>query len=84
MGLDGVGADYGVLLLAEAGHPYRFKEFKVSRNDELLAELYAKFDHVRDSVAADTEPEHCCAKGSDDNKRCPARYVCWDKNKVAR
>lgn len=84
MGLHGVDADYGVLLVAEAGHPYRMKEFKVQRNDALLEELFAKFDEVREAVATDTPPPHCCPKGSPDNKRCPARYLCWDRGKVAR
>jgi hypothetical protein len=39
---------------------------------------------VRDSIELDNPPEHCCAKGSADNKRCPARFLCWDKGKVAK
>jgi PD-(D/E)XK nuclease superfamily len=84
LALDWAGQPYGVLLVLESGHPYRMKEFKVPRNDALLSEIYSRFDLVRESLALDTPPPHCCALGSKEMDRCPARYVCWLANKVVR
>lgn len=84
MAVDAAGQTYGILLMLESGFPYRMKEFKVPRNDMLLSEIYAKFDYVRECIALDTPPPHCCALGSIQMKECPARYRCWLKDKVAR
>lgn len=84
MALHAKGQPYGVLLVLESGYPYRMMEFKVPRNDALLSEIFTKFDYVRECIALDIPPTHCCPIGSVQNKDCPARYECWDKGKVAR
>jgi len=83
LALDQIGETYGVLLMLESGYPYRMREFKVPRNDELLSEIYRKFDFVRESIALNRPPPHCCSMGSAEMKKCPARYCCWLKDKVA-
>ena len=82
MGLHGTGYATGILLVLESGYPYRMKEFLVDRNDVLLSRIFAKFAHVRDCIATSTPPEHCCPLDSVTMKACPARYECWQANKV--
>jgi hypothetical protein len=82
MALYGTKQPYGVLLVLESGYPYRMREYRVVRNDALLTDIFAKFDYVRESIAANRPPEHCCAKGSAVMKKCPARYECWLKSEV--
>ena len=84
LALDYAGQPYGILLMLESGFPYRMREFKVPRNDALLSEIYAKFDLVRESIALNRPPPHCCAIDSKEMKECPARYECWLKRKVIR
>lgn len=68
---------YGILLMAETGFPFRLRELRVKRNDEMLAETYAKFDLVRDSIRTNTPPPHCCSMGGATMKSCRARHACW-------
>lgn len=75
--LFGLGHTRGVLLVMESGHPYRMREFHYERNDDLLARTFAKFDYVRECIAANKVPPHCCSKGSTTMKKCPARHTCW-------
>ena len=82
MGLHGTGYATGILLALEVGYPYRMREFLVSRNDRLLSDIFAKFDYVRECIAADTPPEHCCPLDSVIMKACPARFSCWLSGKV--
>jgi hypothetical protein len=77
LALDNTGHELGVLLVMEAGFPYRMKEFPVSRNDSLLTQIYTKFDQVRAAIEADEPPGPCCSPGSNEMKSCPARFVCW-------
>lgn len=84
MGLHGTGYPTGVLLVLESGYPYRMKEFRVDRNDTLLSEIFAKFDYVRECIAHNTPPEHCCPLDSTQMKACPARFQCWLSGKEAR
>ena len=77
LGLDSQDIDLGVLLMVESGYPYRMREFKVRRDHELLDEIYAKFDRVREAIAENKPPRYCCAEGSAVMHECPARYVCW-------
>lgn len=77
LGLHGTGYPTGVLLVLESGYPYRMKEYRVNRNDELLSQIFAKFDHVRECIVANTPPEYCCPLDSIAMKACPARYECW-------
>ncbi len=84
MGLHGTGYSTGILLVLESGYPYRMKEFLVDRNDRLLSEIFAKFDYVRECIATDTPPEHCCPLDSVRMKACPARFECWLAKKAAR
>ncbi len=81
MGLHGTGYATGVLLVLESGYPYRMKEFRVNRNDELLSEIFSKFDYVRECIAHNTPPEHCCPLDSVKMKACPARFECWLKDR---
>lgn len=81
MGLHGLGYATGILLMVEAGYPYRMKEFLVDRNDRLLSQIFAKFDHVRECIANNTPPEHCCPLDSVTMKACPARFECWLKGR---
>lgn len=82
MGLHGTGYATGILLVLESGYPYRMKEFRVNRNDELLSQIFAKFDYVRECIALDTPPEHCCSLGSVQMQACPARFECWQAGQV--
>lgn len=77
LGLDALDCDLGILLMAESGFPYRMREFQVRRDRELLDEIYSKFDRVREAVAINKPPRHCCAPDSTTMKKCPARNVCW-------
>ena len=82
MGLYGTGYSTGILLVLESGYPYRMKEYLVDRNDRLLSDIFAKFDYVREAIATNTPPEHCCPLDSIQMKACPARYECWMANQV--
>lgn len=84
LALHGLGYETAILIVVEAGFPYRIREHRVDRNDRLLSEIFNKFDYVRDCIAADTPPEHCCPLDSPQMKRCPARYDCWLQGKEAR
>lgn len=77
MALHGLGHPTAILLVLESGFPYRMKEFVVDRNDELLSEIFAKFDYVRECIANNTPPDHCCSLDSIAMKSCPARFECW-------
>jgi hypothetical protein len=82
MALYGLGYDMGVLLVLEAGRPFRTREFTVERDDDLLAKVFAKFDYVRECVRNNTPPPHCCTKNTRKMHDCPARYQCWLADKV--
>ncbi len=75
--LDNLGFPWGILLVAQSGWPYEFKEYRVNRNDALLTETYGKFDYVRESIQLGRLPRPCCALNSPQMNKCPARYVCW-------
>lgn len=77
LGLDSQDADLGILLMVEAGYPYRMTEFQVVRDHELLENIYSKFDRVRAAVEASEPPRHCCPPDSQVMKACPARLQCW-------
>ena len=81
LALDAVGHDTGILLLLESGFPYGIKEFIVPRNDTLLSEIYGKFGRVREAIALNKPPLHCCPKGSPQMTSCPARFACWMSDK---
>jgi hypothetical protein len=77
IGLDNFGADFGILLLVETGYPFHMREFRVPRNDQLLSEIYRKFDYVRECIELNTPPKHCCPYDSLTMKACQARVVCY-------
>ncbi len=77
LAMDNVGIDRGVLLVLESGWPYQMREYRVTKNVTLLKEIYAKFDYVRECIAGNTPPSHCCLFGSEEMKRCAARGLCW-------
>jgi hypothetical protein len=72
---------YAIVIMMETGYPFRMRELRVPRNDEKLRETYAKFDFVRESIAANIPPPFCCAVDSKEMKSCRARHVCWLKEK---
>lgn len=80
MALDNLGYPWGVLLVFQAGWPYRFVEIRYPRDDALLSEVYAAFDDVNEHLALDTPPQFCCAYNSKTMKSCPARFVCYLAN----
>ncbi|QZE10512.1 HNH endonuclease [Mycobacterium phage ScoobyDoobyDoo] len=82
--LYGLGKTRGILLVMESGHPYQMREYHFTRDDDLLARTFAKFDYVRECIENNTPPPFCCAKGSKDMKKCPARWECWLKSEVRR
>lgn len=79
LGMDSQDADLGILLMVEAGYPYRMQEFQIHRDRELLDGIYAKFDRVREAIARNEPPQYCCAPDSPTMKKCPARNLCWLK-----
>ena len=80
LALDAMDEDLGVLMMMESAWPWRFKEFRVTRDRALLDEIYGKFDRVRAAIEADTAPRHCCGPDSAEMKSCRARYLCWLKD----
>jgi hypothetical protein len=79
LGMDSQDCDLGVLLMMESGWPYNLREFRVERDHNLLDQIYTKFDRVRQAIADNEPPRHCCELGSHEMKACPARYECWLK-----
>ena len=77
LAMDATGHDEGILLMVESGWPYGMREFLVPKNVALLEEIYAKFDYVRDCIASNTPPRHCCDFDSPEMNACQARYSCW-------
>lgn len=84
LGLHGLGYDEGILLVAEAGYPWRMREYRVPRNDGLLKVIFDKFDYVRECIALNSPPEYCCSLGSKEMDNCPAKLQCWLKGKVEK
>jgi hypothetical protein len=80
--MDWGGWDEGVILVVEAGRPFRMKEFRVLRNELILHQVYSKWKRVREAIATNTPPPLCavrdsfCTIGSPAYKSCPARTVC--------
>ena len=79
LGLDSQDLDLGILLMLEAGYPYRLTEFRIRRDPILLDSIYSKFDRVRAAIERNEPPRHCCAPDSTEMKKCPARGHCWMK-----
>lgn len=75
--LDQLGYDSGILLMFEIGQPFRMHEFRVTKNQQLVDETYAKWDRVREAIARDTPPRHCCALDSARMRKCAARFECY-------
>jgi hypothetical protein len=73
------GKTDGLLLLVESGWPYNIKEMPHQRNDALLEEIFYKFDYVRECIAANEPPRHCCPMNSATMSSCPAKFMCWLK-----
>jgi hypothetical protein len=62
----------------------QMREFKHSRNDVLLRDVFNKFDYVRECVANNTPPRHCCLADSQEMQNCAARFECWLKDDTAK
>lgn len=77
LGLDAMDEDLGVLLMMESAWPWRFREFHVKRDCQLLDSIYAKFDRVREAIANNEPPRHCCGPDSPEMQKCAARFSCW-------
>lgn len=78
LGLDAMDCDLGVLIMVEAGMPFRMREFHIQRDRELLDAIYAKFDLVRQSISDNAPPEPSC----EDKSKCCARDVCMCYSKL--
>jgi hypothetical protein len=71
----------GVLILVERGDRMNMREFPYQRDDNLLDEIFDKFDYVRECVENNTPPGHCCGlPDSKEVKKCPCRFVCWPED----
>lgn len=73
--------DEGVLFYIRMGRPFTMKEFRIDRNEEILTEIYTKWDYVRNCIALNTPPKakcHNCTKDSDIMERCPAKNPCLE------
>lgn len=67
----------GVIFVVEMGRPFRTKEFKVKRDEELLEQIYKRWEYVRQCITLDTPPTvKCCDWNSDIMKMCPHEKVC--------
>lgn len=75
--LDQNGFDWGLILVLQTGWPYRFREFRVQKNQMLVDQIYEKWARVRAAIEADIPPRRCCSLNSGQMKSCPARYECW-------
>jgi hypothetical protein len=84
--LDWGGWDEGVILVVEAGRPFRMKEFRIYRDELMLHSIYSKWAKVRDYIERNEVPPRCrvrdtvCEIGSTTYKNCPARQVCVINN----
>lgn len=80
--LDWLGIDQGVILVVEAGRPFRMKEFLVQRDELMLRQIYKKWRRVREAIEANEVPSLCetttsfCHLGSRKYDQCKARFVC--------
>lgn len=77
MALDNLNQPWGILLVFQAGWPYRFEEIRYPRDDALLSQVYDGFAVAQEGLALDSPPEFCCSYNSPTMKSCPARFVCW-------
>jgi hypothetical protein len=69
----------GIILVMERGGSCQMREYFHHRNDVLLQEIFDKFAYVRQCIADNTPPNHCCLLDSKDMHACPARLECWLK-----
>lgn len=77
--MDWLGYEEGIVLVMESGYPYRFKEFRIQRDEKLLKSIYDKWDYVRDCIDKNQVPEvKCCPLNSTTMKQCPARNFCLE------
>ena len=77
--LTGEEMDEGVILVIEAGSPFRTKEFRVFRDEPAMAKLYDKWNYVRECISLNTPPEtKCCTLNSDTMNKCNAKSMCLE------
>lgn len=80
--MDWGGWDEGVILVIEAGRPFRMKEFRIYRDELILHQIYSKWKKVREYIERNEIPPVCavkdsvCVVGSQTYKNCSARQVC--------
>lgn len=77
LGMEYYDVDHGVLLLLEMGYPFSFREFPLTRRKHKVEEIWAKFDYVRECIAADTPPPCEHALGTAPAGKCPVSHICW-------
>ena len=77
LGLDAADLHKGVIVVMEMGYPFSFKEFHITRNGDLLGEIYEKFDYVRACVRDNTPPRCEHSFQSAKAKACPVGHLCW-------
>jgi hypothetical protein len=67
----------GVIFVVEMGRPFRTKEFKVKRDEQLLTDIYRRWNYVRQCIALGAPPvTKCCEWNSDVMAACPHADVC--------
>jgi len=88
--MDWGGWDEGVILVIEAGRPFRMKEFRVQRDELILHQIYSKWKKVREYIERDEIPPICqvkesvCKIESTTYKNCSARQVCAIHNEQTK
>lgn len=80
LALANLGYDFGILLVLQAGWPYRYEEIPYPVEMDLVDQAYGRFDEAAAGLAVDIPPVHCCSYGSSTMKSCPARFVCYLKD----
>lgn len=67
----------GVIFVIEMGRPFRTKEFKVKRDEELLAGIYGRWERVRQAISLGEPPtEKCCTWDSSEMYACSHKDSC--------
>lgn len=80
--MDWLKINEGVILVVEAGRPFRMKEFLVQRDELMLHQIYKKWRRVREAIEANEIPPLCawnqsfCTVTSRKYEQCKARATC--------
>ncbi len=58
--MDEMGKDEAVVLVSEMGIPWGFKEFVIPKSNQVLDEIYSKWERVTEALKNNEEPRTCC------------------------